>query len=197
MAAHLRSIAGFVFACAFGTMAVSFDDGVVRAQHRGGQNPQCVTLPDAVPGSAAARQRNPQRCPPAIEQTYTLRTTDAQSATPEWKSAYSANGTYELYFALDITEDVIGPHLYTLFIFMPGGLPYGYIQSTFTATECTSVFGGTCSVETTSGGIRVWTSMPVAGTMIQQFQLYGTWRADVHIDGSAGPTASTNFEIEP
>ncbi len=153
----------------------------------------CITLPDAVPSWAAARERNPRVCPPAPETTYTLRTTDEQSLDPMWKTSYSAYATYDVFFALDVSGTVTDEHSYTLEIFAPGGLPYQRIDVTYTSTSCTPTFA--CSVDQTSDGIRVWTSLPVAGTTIQGSQLYGTWTADAYIDGAGSPNVSTFFDI--
>ena len=154
----------------------------------------CVSLPDAVPRSAGARTRNPRACPPIT--TYVLRTTDAQSSNPVWKTTYSANGTYTLYFALDVSGPVSGSHSYSLFIFMPSGFAYQAILVTYSATSCTAL-GSPCSVDQTSDGVRIWTEMPVAGTIIEQLQIYGTWTAEAWVDTATSPTATTTFDIEP
>jgi hypothetical protein len=150
-------------------------------------------LPDAVPASAAARTRNPRICPPPPPPvtSYTLRTTDAQSSDPDWKTSYAANDTYDVWFALDVSGPVAGSHTYSLFVFMPNGFAYEAFEVTYSATGCSI----TCSVDQTADGIRVWISMPVAGTMIQQFQLYGVWTAEAWIDAATSPTAVTEFEI--
>lgn len=153
--------------------------------------PGCVTLPGAVPGSADAHARNPQLCPPPPPPapTYTLRTTDARSADPVWKTSYSVNSTYELYFALDVIGTIVGTSTLQLEIVMPGGLPYQVLLDTFTAA----------SGEPIDGGIRIWKSIPVAGTMIQQFAIYGEWSATAFVQESDASmhTASTSFTLDP
>ena len=153
--------------------------------------PSCVTLPGSVPGSAGAHARNPQVCPPPPPPapSYTLRTTDAQSADPVWKTTYSVNSTYELYFALDVIGTIVGTSALQLEIVTPGGLPYQVFIDTFTAA----------SGEPIPGGIRIWKSIPVAGTMIQQLGIYGEWSATAYVQESDASihTASTSFTLNP
>jgi hypothetical protein len=166
-----------------------------RASPMAAAKPPCITLPDAVPSWAAAPRKNPRVCSPVAP--YTLRTTDEPTADPVWKTSYSADTTYDVFFALDVSGDVTGAHSYTLFIFAPGVIPYQAIDVTYTSTSCTPVFGSACWVDQTSDGIRVWTSFPVAGTIIEQFSLFGTWTADAYIDAAVSPTATTAFDIGP
>lgn len=153
--------------------------------------PSCVTLPGSVPGSAGAHARNPQLCPPPPPPatTYTLRTTDVQSADPVWKTSYSVNSTYELYFALDVIGAIVGTSFLQLEIVMPSGLPYQVFVDSFTAS----------SGEPIDGGIRIWKSIPVAGTMIQQFSIYGEWSATAYVQepDASMHTASTSFTLDP
>ena len=46
-----------------------------------------------------------------------------------------------------------------------------------------------------AGGYRVWTSMQVAGTIIQQYSLTGPWSAQVTLDNATTPAASAAFTL--
>lgn len=153
--------------------------------------PGCVTLPDEVPSGADAHARNPRLCPPPPppSPSYTLRTTDARTPDPVWKTSYSVDSTYEVYFALDVVGTIVGTSALQLEIVMPSGFPYQAFVDTFTAS----------SGEPITGGIRIWKSIPVAGTLIQLAALYGEWSATAYVQESDGSmhTASTSFTLNP
>lgn len=148
----------------------------------------CVTLPGAVPEWADAHTRNPRLCPPpVVAPTYTLRTTDSQVEPIVWKTSYSVNDTYDVYLALDVVGAITGSSALQLEINMPGGLPYQVFNDSLTGSSGTPI----------AGGVRIWKSLLVAGTLIQQAALYGSWTATAIVQESDGSlhTASTAFEL--
>ena len=53
--------------------------------------------------------------------------------------------------------------------------------------------GGSVSIDASGFEFSAVGTIPLN----QQFALYGTWTADVYLDGAFTPTASTTFDIEP
>lgn len=123
-----------------------------------------------------------QTCPPAIQ--LALNTTNMESSTPAWQTVYSASTTYDIYFA----ADVVGPSASsittpTVDVSAPGGTPY----AAYPPSASRSVAPIAC-------GVRFWVSMPVAGTFIDQYGLYGVWTATASIGSQS---VSTSFTINP
>lgn len=128
--------------------------------------------------------------------TFTARTTDAHQAgsEPQWKNTFPIHTTYDVFFALEIGGTYSGHHTATFEIRMPDGTTYQSFEVPF-ATD-TEAFPGEQQAEAFSGGWRVWTNMPVAGTMIEMYGLSGTWSVAIYVDGASTPTASASFLLE-
>lgn len=125
--------------------------------------------------------------------TYALKTTDARSASPVWKTSFPIYSTYDVFFALEITGSLSGHHTETVFVNMPGGSTYQRFDVAF-ATDV-AANPGEQQAEKTATGWRVWVSMPVAGTMIDSMGLAGTWSATAYLDGASTANASAQFEL--
>jgi hypothetical protein len=102
-----------------------------------------------------------------------------QSGT--FATSFSINDTNTLFFAFDMPSTKSGSHVARFEIYMPSGSPYQVFDVAFAAG--TAPAAGETSADVISGGYRVWASMPVAGTMIQQMNLSGTWSAKIFLDG--------------
>jgi hypothetical protein len=76
-------------------------------------------------------------------------------------------------------------------------LPGGSAYQRFDVNFATDVTAGAAEQQTekTSTGCRVWVSMPVAGTTIQQYNLTGPWSASFYLDGSGAANASAGFSL--
>lgn len=119
-----------------------------------------------------------QTCPTTAQ--VALNTTSMQSSTPTWMSVYSASSTYNIFFAVD----VLGPAAASttpvnLYISMPSNQLYE------------SFSNNSGSVVPIACGERFWFSMPVAGTLIDQSSITGTWAASAYASGQSVTTMFT------
>ena len=53
----------------------------------------------------------------------------------------------------------------------------------------------TSDVRSPDGYARVETPVPVAGTWITEYQLFGEWTVNVYLDGATSPVATTHFTL--
>ena len=53
----------------------------------------------------------------------------------------------------------------------------------------------TSDVESADGRTSVETPVPVAGTWITEYQIFGTWTVNVYLDGDFTPVATTHFTL--
>lgn len=124
---------------------------------------------------------------------YALRTTAQASTKPRWQSSFVISSTYTVYLAFELPRSASGHHQLTLFVTMPDGGLYQRFDIAF-ATDGAESFEQLAQKTTT--GYRVWAQLPVAGTMIDQYDIAGAWRADAYLDGAAEPSAVTSFVLE-
>lgn len=94
---------------------------------------------------------------------------------PRWKRRFKTDEVSTLYFA---AGDVEGKgHQVAFEIFEPQG-------SVYQRSEATS-----------DGARWVFSSMPVAGTWVQQFGMTGRWKVKVFVDGAAAPAGTLSFHL--
>ncbi len=98
-----------------------------------------------------------------------------------------------LHFALDV-PDVPGRHVAQLVVYSDGDLPYISYEVAY-AVRVPARDGERQARRGDRDERRVWVSMPVAGTWIQQFQLTGNWRAEAFVDGGEIGPISTSFTL--
>ncbi len=106
----------------------------------------------------------------------------ATSTNPIFKTSFVIATTYDLFMAFDLPVALAGQHLAAFEITSPGG-------TVFQRTEVPFSTG-------TSTHYRVWTSMPVAGTWIQQFSMTGTWSVRVFLDAEQVSRATQTFLLQ-
>lgn len=142
------------------------------------------------------------RLPPQVRRTqmssaptYALKTTDEVDPTlaPTWMSSFSIYSTYALYVATEITGNLSGHHLATVYLIAPNGFVYQSLDASF-ATDV-APGAGEQAAEQTATGWRLWVSIPVAGTAIQQFSMSGTWQAEAWVDDASLPNAKGSFQL--
>lgn len=75
---------------------------------------------------------------------------------------------------------LVGAHVQRLELVTPDGSLYQRFSS---------------DVESADGRAHVETPVPVAGTWITEYQLYGTWTVNVYLDGNTTPVATTHFTL--
>jgi hypothetical protein len=126
--------------------------------------------------------------------TYGLKLTDARfdGLEPSFKTSFVINSTYEVLFATEIVGTLSGRHTQTLFVSMPGGSAYQRFDVAFVTDVAPAL--GEQQAEKTATGWRVWVSLPVAGTIIEQYALTGGWTAQVNVDGILKSTSSFNLQ---
>ena len=75
---------------------------------------------------------------------------------------------------------LVGAHVQRLELITPAGSLYQRFTS---------------NVQSAHGRTSVETPVPVAGTWITEYQLFGEWTVNVYLDGGTTPVASTNFTL--
>lgn len=140
----------------------------------------------------ATATEGPKRTKATAAPAYALLTTDAQDPAV-WKTSFPIYSTYTLYLATEITGTLTGHHLASVYLIAPGSTMYQRLDTAF----ATDVLAGPDEQQAvkTSTGWRVWVSVPVAGTSIQQLNMAGTWTSEVWIDSAAVPNAKTSFVL--
>ncbi|MFZ5471631.1 MAG: hypothetical protein ACOZIN_19570 [Myxococcota bacterium] len=126
--------------------------------------------------------------------SYALRTTAQKSTKPTWQSSFPINSTYDVHFAFEVPSSVKGHHVATVFVFMPNLSTYQRFDLPFATDVAAS--SGEQQAQKLSTGYRVWASMPVAGTIIEQYSLTGDWRADAYLDGASTVAAKASFSLQ-
>jgi hypothetical protein len=111
----------------------------------------------------------------------TVRVSDS-STDPAFESQFSIANTYDVFFALDLTSKVRGAHTATYEVSAPSGAIYQVTNVAFTVSG--------------TSGYRVWSSMPVAGTFIEQYSMSGTWKVKVFLDNGSTPTTTAAFVLQ-
>lgn len=128
--------------------------------------------------------------------SYATRTTDAYQAgvEPTWKSSFGIMDTYTVEIANEVPSTVSGSHTLNVYLYSPSGSMYQSFSIPFAAG--TTAGAGEQQAEVTStGGYRVWASLPVKGSSIDVYYLSGTWKAETWVDG-VGPKSTTSFELQ-
>lgn len=105
----------------------------------------------------------------------------AAAQTGAFATSFSIDATYDLFHAFDVPSTKAGSHVATYEIYMPSGMPYQRIEVPFAAGQ--AAVGAEVQADLITGGYRVWASMPVAGTAIQQSAITGVWSVKVALDG--------------
>lgn len=128
--------------------------------------------------------------------TYGLATTDRHDAgvSPTWSTSFGVRTTAAVYVATVVSGTLKGHHTQSVFVVAPNGSSYQRFDVRF-ATDVTAG-PGEQQAEQTSTGWLVWVSLPVAGTLIEQYNLVGTWNAQTFVDASATPNAQGAFQLE-
>jgi len=121
-----------------------------------------------------------------------IKTTDIKE-NPVWKTSFVVSTTRTVYMAVDFASSR-GHRQLTVFVNMPGNMPYQRFDVSF-AVGVTPASGEQVAVQVSKGVYRVWVSMPVAGTMIERYNLRGVWDASAHLDGAASPNSSIAFTL--
>ena len=128
--------------------------------------------------------------------TYATRTTDAYQAgvEPTWKSSFGIIDTYTVEIANEVPSTATGSHTLNVYLYSPSGSMYQSFSIPFAAGSIAGA-GEQQAEVTSTGGYRVWASLPVKGSFIDVYNLSGTWKAETWVDG-VGPKSTTSFELQ-
>jgi hypothetical protein len=106
----------------------------------------------------------------------------ATSTRPIFSSSFAISSASDLFFAFDTSGALAGQHQATFEVTSPDGAMYQRKQVPFVPGSSTHT--------------RVWSSMPIAGTWIQQFAMTGTWTVKVFLDAEANARATKAFVLQ-
>jgi hypothetical protein len=126
--------------------------------------------------------------------SYVLQTTATYSSSPTWATGFPIDSTYNVYFAFDLPGTLTGSHTATVFVYAADGSLYQKNVVSFAAG--TTAAAGQQQAQKTSTGYRVWTSLPVAGTFIQTYNMAGAWSAQAFLDSASTANASASFSLQ-
>ena len=122
--------------------------------------------------------RQPRPPPPLV---WTSQISDT-ATDAIFKTSFPISTTHELYFAFDVPVPADYQQVARFVVTSPNG-------ATFQTTQVPFSTG-------TSTRYRVWSSMPVAGTWIEQFQIKGTWTLKVYLSDEDAPRAQQTFLLQ-
>ncbi len=132
--------------------------------------------------SSEAELKGPQKVKrPRAPSTWEAQVSDT-ATHPVFASTFTILETYDLYFAFDVPSSLPGTHNAAFEIVAPDGSVYQRTDVTFTTGA--------------SPHTRVWSSMPVVGTWIQQFSMSGDWQVRVFLDAEQVSRASKTFVLQ-
>jgi hypothetical protein len=77
-------------------------------------------------------------------------------------------------------QTLVGAHVQRLELITPAGSLYQRFKS---------------DVQSADGRASVETPVPMAGTWITEFQIFGEWTVNVYLDGGTTPVATTHFTL--
>lgn len=103
------------------------------------------------------------------------------STNPTWATSFTISSTYDVFAAFDVPSNLAGDHVAHFEFISPDG-------AVFQRSDVPFNMGS-------SSAMRVWASLPVAGTWIQQYQMVGTWSVKVKLDADTTPRASVTFKL--
>jgi hypothetical protein len=119
----------------------------------------------------------------------------ASIEAPSFSDSFVIAETTDLHLALDVSASAVGGHnVATVFVDMPGGSAYQRFDVAFATNVVADP--GELQAEPTATGYRIWITLPVAGTWIEQYQLSGTWTAEAYVNNSTSANASLAFTLE-
>ncbi|MBI5528675.1 MAG: hypothetical protein HY897_20280 [Deltaproteobacteria bacterium] len=116
-----------------------------------------------------------------VSPTYVLKYTDVKVSgqVPVSKSSFPIASTVDVHVAVDYTN-LSGLHAQSVRVFAPDGSFYqGFDKSICVGSGCTSG----AAPEVIGSVAQYWETLPVAGTYITQYNLSGSWRVDLYVDG--------------
>jgi hypothetical protein len=88
---------------------------------------------------------------------------------------------------INVWWNVVGTQTQRLELFAPDGTLYRRVSATFDAN----------ALPRTQGRVLVQTSLPVGGTWITEYSLFGAWRVDVYLAGQSSPVTTASFILNP
>ena len=118
---------------------------------------------------------------------------------------FSAKALRDLMFRVEYQALAPGPHTQRLQLYLPDGALY---QQFTTAVEAGGAAKGPAeahpehALAPRAPGAhpereKVVTRLPVGGTWITQYSLYGTWHVEVYLDQARTPTVQRTFVLAP
>jgi hypothetical protein len=88
---------------------------------------------------------------------------------------------------INVWWNVGGTQTQRLELFAPDGSLYRRVSASFDAN----------ALPRTQGRVLVQTPLPVGGTWITEYSLFGAWRVDVYLAGQSAPVTSASFVLNP
>jgi hypothetical protein len=88
---------------------------------------------------------------------------------------------------INVWWNVAGAQTQRLELFAPDGSLYRRVSAAFDAN----------ALPRTQGRVLVQTPLPVGGTWITEYSLFGTWRVDVYLAGQSSPVTTASFVLNP
>ena len=118
---------------------------------------------------------------------------------------FSAKALRDLLILVEYRALTPGPHTQRLLLYLPEGALYQQFTTAFESGEAAK--GQAPALPASSrapqahheelGMEQVTTRLPVGGTWITQYGLYGTWRVAVYLDQARTPVVHRTFVLEP
>ncbi len=203
-----RNLVTALLALSLGTVGCGpeglMDPSELDEQHQAARNPRDAGTPgspsETAPRIAKRGGKTTEITPPdlelAPEQVYALRFAHERvdGEEPAWRNEFDVADTYFVEIATDVPASLTGHHTLSVVVREPTA---GNVYQRFDVAFAAGVAPDPDEVEAedTASGYRVWVSLPVKGTFIDNYSLLGTWSVESRIDSGESAVASATFDL--
>ena len=133
--------------------------------------------------------------PPAAPQgpAAVLSTASYTDGTPQ--QTFSLDSVHQVAIAVDVPATFTGHHVMTVEVRAPGMTYSAYQSLVIQAAVGVAPAAGEMEAVATQGQFRLWTALPVSGTIIAQYGMVGTWNLKLFLDGNVQSAATQDFVL--
>jgi hypothetical protein len=127
----------------------------------------------------------------SAEATFTVRGSSAtvrfalSRIDPAWSADFALASTPRIELAADLSGFAAGAHAVRIDVLDSDGLLYFTFHASFDPSSC----------ELVQGACRIWKTLQVTGTTIEQYQRTGTWKVQAVVDSASVPLADAAFGL--
>jgi hypothetical protein len=138
--------------------------------------PVAPPAPQALTAGSSEDELKQERDPATLKFTK-----DGTETNPTFKKKFVMSHTPDLFIAYDHKGRINGNHKASFELTAPSGALYQYTDVPFAGN---------------AHGVRVWSTLPIAGTWVEQYSMTGTWTVRVYLDDANDPVSTSTFLLQ-